>query len=143
MEEPAELAMPNFIAAPPQGNILFDMHTEKLISDPTCTMIGRGVSYKEYMAAYSLMIQDQTLVRDKDKSTLLAHLQQVCQDAIDQPWSAVHKWSNNVFDTTERGEANWDDGDTIQRNRMCLVMGVPQDWTDRSQYPAPNITKES
>ena len=82
------------------------------------------MSFKQFMCAYTTMLQDHTLVAAEDRAHMMAHLQQVCQDAQERPWPAVLKWSNYVFDRLERGELTWQDKEDIQLARVRIAISA-------------------
>ena len=81
------MAMTNFVVTPPRGNILFDMRIQRHMPRPHMYMDKEGcvtikekldykdkMSYVEFMAAYTAMLQDFTLVQPEDWPFL--HFQQ-------------------------------------------------------------------
>ena len=148
IQEQAEMAMPNFVAAPPKGNILLDMRIKGFIPRPHMYIDQEGcvtikekldyrnkMSYQQYMCAFTTM---QTLVPPEDRVHLIDHLQQVCQDAMDRPWPAVLKWSNQtVFDRLERADITWRDREEIYYDRLRLSLSAHTEAPSQQTAPCP------
>ena len=77
------------------------------------------------MNAFVCMLCDP---RARDMAALpyqLAHLKDVTTDIVARPWSAVHSWTQCVFDSIDSSTYNWPDAQQIQNNRFRLSFNGP------------------
>ena len=77
------------------------------------------------MNAFVCMLYDP---RARDMASLhyqFAHLKDVTTDIVARPWSAVHSWTQCVFDSIDSSTYNWPNAQQIQNNSDWPSMARP------------------
>ena len=106
------------------------------------------LTFTEYVVAFLKMIRDDRAKLQPCLIQLLAHLQQVVEDAATREWQAVREWSQGTFDGVERGEYGWDDTHTIQLARLNSAIAATKaphniERSDRRDMPCRDFNANS
>ena len=87
---------------------------QKLEIRPSLSMI-------EYINASLSLIMDSRAYAPADREYILAHIQDVTQEALDRPWEGVRRWSQHVWDQIDNGAFQWADVQKIQNQRFRIL----------------------